>query len=939
MKNITKIAKGLIIIICTGSILLLSDLNNRNTKSKTEKRFNAEAEAKPGKEYHLGLAYFAPEASFDQLRKGLFDGLKELGYIKGENLDVKEKHVNGEISNFNSLLQTFDNLGLDVIVPTSTPGVTAACAAVKKTPVAFTYTYDPIAAGAGKSYTEHLPNLTGVGSFPPVEKTFKLIKDVIPGVKNIGTIYNSSEANSRKVIEVAEETMAEMGLTLKKTTVVNSSEVIQAIQVLVSRQVDAIWITGDNTAMQAFDAIAGTAKKAGIPVFLNDVDLIDKGALAAVGIGWYATGLHSAEVVAKVMNGADPARIPIENYVNEMVVFNEEMVHKYGITIPKKYIEEEKASIPDKKYHIAMAHYIDSPNTDEVQAGMIDGLKDIGIDYDIKIFNAQGDVSTLNSIVESIKGGNYDLIFTSSTPTVQTMLKKVKNTPIVFTAVADPIAAGIATSCENHEPNITGISTMSDFDGMVQFVKELLPDATRVGSVFCPAEVNSVAYIHHLEDACKKVGLTLVSAPANTATEINDAASTLCTKNLDAICQISDNLTSNGFASIAMNAEKAGLPIFSFINKQVDMGSTAALARDFHQAGYDAAMKAKRVLQGEDIKNVPWGYVSKTHVRINNEMTAKYGITVPEKYLNKCKDSKTLKKIAFVHFMSSRDCQDTEDGFRNGLKEHNWEEGKDYTLKVYNAQSDNATLITIVEAIKNNDFDIIVSNVTAAAQAIAKKITTIPQIFTIVADPVGSGLGKSYNNHLPYLTGIDGLANTDDGIALMLKCLPKAKSVGTLFYNGDIGTVKTLAVLKKSCEKHHIHLEVIPVNNLSEVNDAINILCEKDIDAVFQIPDNVTISSFSSIVKSTRKHKTPLFCCIRQQVREGAIAGVTGDYFDQGMDAATMAIRIFNGEKPGDIPFQSLQNNKVIINTAAAKAYEVYFPEDIRNEAFKIFTE
>jgi len=944
MKNISKITKGLLIILLTGSILLLSDLNNRRERESKVQKQHSGASAVPGRTYNLGLAYFAPEASFDQLRIGLFDGLKALGYDRGENLIVKEQHVNGEISNFNSLLQNMDNLGLDVIVPTSTPGVTAACAAVKKTPVAFTYTYDPIAAGAGKSYTDHLPNLTGVGSFPPVAKTFQLIKDIIPDVKTIGTIYNSSEANSRKVIEVAEEILDTMNLTLKKTTVVNSSEVIQAIQVLISRQVDAIWITGDNTAMQGFDAIAGNAAKAGVPVFINDVDLIDKGALAAVGIGWYATGFHSAEVVANVMNGADPATIPIENFVTESVVFNDAMTEKYGITIPKKYLQQQTSSISkEKKYAFALAHYVDSPNSEDVQEGILDGLKEIGLtegtDFTMKVFNAQGDISTLNSIAESIKTSNYDLIFTSSTPTIQVMSKKISDRPIVFSNVGDPIAAGVATSETEHIANVTGISTMSDFTGMVEMVKELMPHAKTLGTVYTPAEVNSVSYATHLEKACESAGLTLIKMPANSATEVKDAATTLCTKQVDAITQISDNLTATSFASVILTAEKANIPVFSFINKQVAQGSVAAVARDYHQAGYDAAMKAADILAGKNPKDIPWGYVSKTIVHVDKANAEKYGIIVPEKYLQKTRKPKTLKKIAFIHFMSSRDCQDTEDGFRNGLKSHQWEEGKDYTIKVYNAQSENSTLVTIVDAIKNRDFDLIVSNVTAASQMVAKKITDIPQVFTIVADPVGAGLGESYSDHLPYLTGIDGLANTDAGLELLLKCLPNAKTIGTLFYNGDIGTVKTLETLQKSCKKMGIDLEVITITNLSEVNDAISLLCSKDIDAVFQIPDNVTISSFSSIVKTTRKHKTPLFCCIRQQVEEGAIAGATGDYFEQGKEAAGLAIRIFNAESPGNIPFLSLDNPMTMINTAAAKAYDVVIPEELIKKADKVFTE
>ncbi|NCD42436.1 MAG: hypothetical protein EOL88_10125, partial [Bacteroidia bacterium] len=828
------------------------------------------------------------------------------------------------------------------IVPTSTPGVTSACAAVKNTPVAFTYTYDPIAAGAGTSSTDHLPNISGVGSFPPVKKTFELIKTLFPEAKTIGTIYNSSEANSRKVISVAEEILQSMNLTLRKTTVVNSNEVIQAIQVLVSQKIDVLWITGDNTAMQGFDAIAGTAAKANIPVIINDVDLIGQGALAAVGIGWYATGYHSAQLIARVMNGEDPSGIPIENFVTEQIVFNPELVKKYAITLPDSLTVEDKKpyKIPEKKYVLALAHYVDSPNSEAVEKGILQGLADMGLtanhDYTLKILNAQGDVSTLNSIAESLKSETYDLIFTSSSPTIQVISKKITDTPVVFSAVGDPVAAGIAESREMHRDNITGISTMSDFEGMLAMVKDLLPEAKTLGTVYIPGEVNSVSYVKHFEAACISAGMTLIKAPASNATEIMDAANSLISKGVDGVCQISDNLTASSFASIITVTEKAGIPIFSFISSQVDQGSVAAVARDFQQAGYDAAMKAGKILSGTNPKSIPWDYVSKTIIRVNPKNAKKYGISVPQKYRDSShKENETVEphKIAFLHFMSSRDCSDTEEGFREGLALAGWEEKKDFVLEIYNAQSEIAMLPSITAAIAMHNFDLIVSNVAPPAQALAQQITNVPQIFTIVADPVGSGLGKSYTDHLPHVTGIDGLADTDAGVALVLECLPKTKTIGTLLYPGETGPVKTLKALQASCKNHGIALEIVTVNTQAEVADAINTLCRKEIDAILQIPDNVSIAAFSYIVKTAKKMKKPLFCFISEQVRMGAIAGATGDYSEQGKEAAALAIKILNGQNPAEIPFQSLKAPHIVINCKAAREFGVMLPATLLHSA------
>ena len=109
------------------------------------------------------------------------------------------------------MLQNFDGSDVDVILPMSTPVISGACGLVKRKPVVFTYCSDPIAAGAGKSFTNHLPFVTGIGSFPPVQDMVDVIRKTLPGAKSVGTIYNASEANSVKVISVARDVFARPG--------------------------------------------------------------------------------------------------------------------------------------------------------------------------------------------------------------------------------------------------------------------------------------------------------------------------------------------------------------------------------------------------------------------------------------------------------------------------------------------------------------------------------------------------------------------------------------------------------------------------------------------------------------------------------------------------------------------------------------------------------
>ena len=296
-----------------------------------------------GRLFKVGVVYFGPDPSADACMAGLFGELRNLGFVEGKNLQVRKAHAQGEIINIPPILQNFDNEDLDLIIPMSTPVLTAAIKAVKKKPVVFTYVYDPIAAGAGKTPTDHLPNITGTGSFPPVDDTLVVIRELLPKVQAVGTLYNSSEANSRKVIEVGRELFQKHGIKLEEVTVTNTSEVFQATQVLATRKIQAIWITGDNTALQAFEGVAKAAADARLPLVINDPEFTERGALVAVGIGWQKTCQGAAKRVAQVLLGEKPQNLPFENVVVKKVVLNSDVARKLGITFPDKLIKEASA--------------------------------------------------------------------------------------------------------------------------------------------------------------------------------------------------------------------------------------------------------------------------------------------------------------------------------------------------------------------------------------------------------------------------------------------------------------------------------------------------------------------------------------------------------------------------------------------------------------------
>ncbi|MFA6129183.1 MAG: ABC transporter substrate-binding protein [Bacteroidales bacterium] len=310
--------------------------------------------------------------------------------------------------------------------------------------------------------------------------------------------------------------------------------------------------------------------------------------------------------------------------------------------------QEKPAVKPGTMLKLAMVQYVDSPNSEDCEKGMRKALADNNLvenqNFTLKTFNAQGDISTLNSIAGALGSQTWDLIFASSTPTVQMLAKKLPGYKIVFTNVGDPLAAGLGTSFEDHLPNITGISTMSDFEGLISMVLYLHPRIKKIGTVFTPAEINSVSYKDHLEEAAKAHGIELITAPVNTSSEVVDAANTLVAQRIGAFCQISDNLTGSSSSAIVKISLERKIPYYGFVTQQIPQGAIAVCARDYFQAGYEAGQMGIEVLAGKDPAGMPYKYVGKTDYLLSEENARLLNVAIPGKIVQDFPTLQIIKK-------------------------------------------------------------------------------------------------------------------------------------------------------------------------------------------------------------------------------------------------------------------------------------------------------
>jgi putative tryptophan/tyrosine transport system substrate-binding protein len=331
-----RLALGFGLIALFSSILLLSDLGHRQTASGASARARAEAGAN-GRVIKAAIVYFARDVGTDMCVQGLIDGLKASGFDEAKNLEIHRADAQGEMINIPAIVQNYDNSDVDLIMTISTPCLAGACNKVKHKPVVFTCVTDPIAAGAGKTHADHLPFVTGVGSFPPVSHTLDMMQKLMPCLRAVGTMYNPAEANSVKEISVAREIFRNRGVRLEEIAIAGSNEVLQAVQILAGRDIQAVWVPGDNTAIAGYEGAVKGAKDAGLPLITDECSDLPRGGLACHGISLYSAGLASGKLAGRVLLGASPKDLPLEEVAIEEMGVSRANAAQRGITISPEF--------------------------------------------------------------------------------------------------------------------------------------------------------------------------------------------------------------------------------------------------------------------------------------------------------------------------------------------------------------------------------------------------------------------------------------------------------------------------------------------------------------------------------------------------------------------------------------------------------------------------
>jgi len=279
----------------------------------------------------IGITQIVDHPALNAVRDGFIDEMATQGYIKNENIVYDVQNAQGDMATANTIAQKFVSEKVDLVLSIATPTSQAAVNATTTIPIVFSAVTDPVGAGLVKDLENSGNNVTGISDLTPVRKQFELIKEILPGAKNVGTLYNPAEANSVLTNELAKEACVELGLELIEATVSSSVDVLMAARSLVGR-VDAIYVSTDNATVSALDAVVQVTNENNIPLILADPTTLEKGGLVALGFNYYQHGRQTAPIVIKILKGTKPSDIPVEFARNVQLTVNLDTAKEINIS-------------------------------------------------------------------------------------------------------------------------------------------------------------------------------------------------------------------------------------------------------------------------------------------------------------------------------------------------------------------------------------------------------------------------------------------------------------------------------------------------------------------------------------------------------------------------------------------------------------------------------
>lgn len=283
------------------------------------------------------------------------------------------------------------------------------------------------------------------------------------------------------------------------------------------------------------------------------------------------------------------------------------------------------------KIKVGIVQHIDHPSLNTIRESILSEFEELGLSERVEVIykNANGDMSTLPTIMQTLVGADVDLIIPIATPTAQAAASATTSIPIVFSAVSNPVEAGLVKAFNQTDGNITGVSNSIAIEDIMALAGQLTPNAKSFGFVYNSGEINSVTGIERAKAYCDEHDITYEEVTITSTNDLQQAAQSLVGK-VDAFFTPNDNMVASAMGIYCQVAEQAKMPLYVGADSMVTDGGLATVGIDYTVLGKQTAQMAARLIGGAAISDTPVEQIAEYAKMINMDTANKIGVTIPD---------------------------------------------------------------------------------------------------------------------------------------------------------------------------------------------------------------------------------------------------------------------------------------------------------------------
>ena len=289
----------------------------------------------------------------------------------------------------------------------------------------------------------------------------------------------------------------------------------------------------------------------------------------------------------------------------------------------------------DKKkdvFRIGISQFITHQSLDATREGFVDELAKQGYvegeNIEIDFQNAQGEQRNLKTISQQLAESS-DVVLAIATPSAQSLANTTQMTPVIFSAVTDPVSAKLVESREHPGGNVTGTSDQSSdaISTQINLIKKVLPKAKTIGILYTQSEPNSVVQKDEAKRLLEEKGFTVVEKTILDSNNVKAAAESLMTE-VDMVFVPTDNIISSTMETVKQVSIKHKVPVFGGSTEMVAVGGLYNYGTNYEELGRQTARMLVRILKGEKPENIAVELPEKLELHTNQEMAAALGIDI-----------------------------------------------------------------------------------------------------------------------------------------------------------------------------------------------------------------------------------------------------------------------------------------------------------------------